>query len=105
MKNFFTSVIIPKGEASLTRLSYALSELVEQLRHTVNNIDLDNMTQETVNAIKAGAIHKKSPAEISSGRISDVKKGDIVVVAENENGRLAKITDLYICTRDIPKIN
>ena len=102
MKNYFTSVVIPKGENTTARLSSALFELVDQLRYTVNNLDFDNMTENTVRAIKSGAVHIKTVKEITEGRITDVKKGDLVVVVGEQNGRLCKVNDIYICVNDVP---
>ena len=47
MKNFFTSVRLPRGgKGELGQCIAALAELISQLRVTVNCIDLENMNPE-----------------------------------------------------------
>lgn len=100
MKNYFSSVIIPQTGATTEKLSLAMSELVDQLRVTVNNIELDNMSDKTVRTLTSGGIHILTEKEIEKGRLSGVKKGDLVVIAGVSNGRLSAIDGIYICTMD-----
>ena len=100
MKNYFSSVIVPVSSPSAEKLSIALTELVDQLRVTVNSIDLDNMNDKTVKEITSGKIRVLTEQDIAKNRLGGVKKGDLVVVAGTANGRLSAIEGMYICTVD-----
>ncbi len=100
MKNYFSTVIIPKSSPSSEKLSLAMSELVAQLRVAVNNIDFENMTDNTVKELTSGKIRVLTAEDLEKNRLNGVKKGDLVVVARAGSGRLSAIEGMYICTAD-----
>ena len=97
MKNFFTSVRLPRvGRGELGACVAALSELVAQLRVTINSIDLENMSPELRRKIsEAPRLHFiKSGENILT---QDLSIGDIVMVYEQSEG-LSRVIETYLCT-------
>lgn len=97
MKNYFSSVVIPRSDPTPEKVANALAQLVDQLRITVNNIDLDNMSPSARSSLSYVKIHLLTADQLEAATLNKVKKGDLVVVAGEEMGRLAKIEDIYIC--------
>ena len=94
MKNFFTTVDVPRGAAGdLGRCAAALCELVSQLRLTLNNIDLDNMSPELRRTI-SGLPRLYSVSSLDDLNLNKLKKGDIVLLAGE--GDLARVEQIYL---------
>lgn len=97
MKNYFSSVIIPKTGATPDKLAVAMLELIDQLRVTVNNIEIDNMSEKTLKYLTSCKIHAINAEQIEGNKLEGVKKGDLVVVVGQADGHLSRVTDIYIC--------
>ena len=97
MKNFFTSVRLPRGNGSgeLGDCISALRELITQLRLTVNSIVVDNMSEnlrKRINAIPA--VHEFHESEAID--CSSMNEGDLILVYTEFQGGINKVVDAYI---------
>jgi hypothetical protein len=97
MKNFFTSVRLPRGKASgeLGECIRALGELITQLRLTVNSIDIDNMSEglrKKLNGIPT--LHEFHESEEIN--YSSMNDGDLILIYTELHGGINKIIDAYI---------
>ena len=97
MKNFFTGVRLPRGgRGELGECIAALSELVAQLRVTINSIDLENMTPELRRRISnAPCMHYIKKGQ--SIPYKEIGNGDIVIVYEEAQG-LSRVVEAYLYT-------
>lgn len=97
MKNFFTSVRLPKGRASgeLGECIKALGELVSQLRITINSIDIDNMSEGLKRRLdKTPRIFEFSENEEIDCR--EMKNGDLILIYSEAHGSIFRVVDAYI---------
>ena len=97
MKNFFTTVRLPhRVGGELGQCISVLSELISQLRVTLNAIDLDNMTPELRKRLSlVPSVHCVKKTEAMS--TSSYRKGDIVLVYEPA-GELSPVEQMYVYT-------
>ena len=97
MKNFFTSVKLPRGGAAgeLGECIRALGELVSQLRITVNSIDIDNMSEGLKKRLESmPSIYEFSENEpIERGGMKD---GDLILIYSVAHGEIYRVVDAYI---------
>ena len=100
MKNYFSTVTLPMSNPTPDSLVKSMAQLIEQLRFTLNNIDVDNLTPQAVNTLKRGGIHIVDREAVDSDKLDGVKKGDIVLVKGTTSGRLMSAGGIYICIRD-----
>ena len=97
MKNYFTSVRLPRGRASgeIGECINALGELLVQLRLTINSLDVDNMSESLKKRIESiPRIHEFSEEETID--YTGMKSGDLILIYSPAQSGILKVMDAYI---------
>ena len=95
MKNYFSSISLPRDNLTPKDLAKAISELVDQLAITVNSLDLENLSPRAQSSLSTIKLHVLTRDKLGS-HIPNIKKGDMVAVTDQDGRGLLEVTGLYV---------